>query len=142
MITVSILPKKKEVADRLLFNALNQTYGYTSVDHASPIFVSKSIKNEGMVLRFKNAEIGLYSFEDLKGFEIAGADKVFYPATAKIINSNEVLVKSDEISEPVAVRYAWRNWTVGTLYDINLLPASSFRTDMWDDATMKKMEGN
>jgi sialate O-acetylesterase len=42
---------------------------------------------------------------------------------------------SDKVNNPVAVRYAWRNWVMGTLYDTNLLPASSFRTDEWDDAT-------
>ena len=46
-----------------------------------------------------------------------------------------VFDKSEKVSNPVAVRYAWSNWVEGTLYDTNLLPASSFRTDEWDDAT-------
>ena len=128
-------PKKKEVANRLLFNALNQTYGYKSVDHAAPIFSSQEIKDGGIVLKFKNAETGLYSYDQLEGFEIAGDDKVFYPANAKIVNRKDVFVISDEVPNPVAVRYAWRNWVVGTLYDVNLLPAPSFRTDKWDEAT-------
>ncbi len=131
-------PKKKEVADRLLFNALNQTYGYKAIDYASPIYESSEIKDGGMVIKFKNAENGLYSFNDLEGFEVAGADKVFYPAEAKIINRKNVLVKSEKVPNPVAVRYAWRNWIVGTLYGTNLLPASSFRTDNWTDATQFK----
>lgn len=128
-------PKKKEVADRLLFNALNQTYGYKTVDYAAPIFVSQEVKNGGLIIKFKNAETGLFAFEKPEGFEIAGEDKVFYPANAKIVNRKHVFVKSDKVPNPVAVRYAWRNWVVGTLYDVNLLPASSFRTDKWDDAT-------
>lgn len=131
-------PKKKEVADRLLFNALNQTYGYKAIDYASPIYESSEIKDGGMMIKFKNAENGLYSFNDLEGFEVAGADKVFYPAEAKIINRKNVLVKSEKVPNPVAVRYAWRNWIVGTLYGTNLLPASSFRTDNWTDATQFK----
>ena len=131
-------PKKKEVADRLLFNALNQTYDYKTVDYAAPIFDSLEVKDDGIVLKFKNAETGLYSYNGLEGFEIAGGDKVFYPAKAKIVNRRDVFVISDEVSNPVAVRYAWRNWVVGTLYDTNLLPASSFRTDEWDDATQFK----
>jgi len=71
----------------------------------------------------------------LLGFEIAGADKVFYPATAKIVNKKKVFVKSDKVANPIAVRYAWRNWVEGTLFDTNLLPAPSFRTDTWTDAT-------
>jgi sialate O-acetylesterase len=131
-------PKKKEVADRLLFNALNQTYGYKAVDYEGPIYKSLEKKNGGLVLSFNNAEKGLYSYDELTGFEIAGADKVFYPATSKIVNRKKVLVKSDKVTNPVAVRYAWRNWIQGTLYDTNLLPASSFRTDNWTDATQAK----
>tara|TARA_B100000809_G_scaffold204793_1_gene206280 strand:+ start:16163 stop:17620 length:1458 start_codon:yes stop_codon:yes gene_type:complete len=128
-------PKKKEVADRLLFNALNQTYGYNTVDFAAPIFDSQEVKDGGIVLKFKNAETGLYSYDKLEGFEIAGEDKIFYPANAKIVNRRHVFAISDDVPNPVAVRYAWRNWVVGTLYDVNLLPASSFRTDKWGEAT-------
>ncbi|MDA0196877.1 MAG: sialate O-acetylesterase [Bacteroidetes bacterium] len=131
-------PKKKEVADRLLFSALNQSYGYKTVDGASPIFESQEVKDGEITLKFKNAETGLYTYDGLEGFEIAGADKVFYPADAKIVNGSNVLVKSDKVPNPVAVRYAWRNWVVGSLYDTNLLPASSFRTDVWDDAVLFK----
>jgi sialate O-acetylesterase len=133
-------PKKKEVADRLLYNALNQTYGYTAIDYAAPVFDSQEMKDGGIILKFKNAETGLYSYGELEGFEIAADDKVFYPANAKIVNRKEVFVKSDKVSNPVAVRYAWRNWVTGTLYDTNLLPASSFRTDNWNDATQVKKQ--
>jgi len=128
-------PKKMEVADRLLFNALNQTYGIKNVDGASPVFDSQEAKEGGLVLKFKNAETGLFAYDQLEGFEIAGEDKVFYPAEAQIVNRKELLVKSDKVPNPVAVRYAWRNWIVGTLYDANFLPASSFRTDNWEEAT-------
>ncbi len=128
-------PKKEEVANRLLYNALNQTYEYSAIDHAGPILESEEVKDNGIFLKFKNAEKGLYCFDTLEGFEIAGDDKVFYPAKAKIIKGKKVFVQSDKVVNPVAVRYAWRNWVVGTLYDTNLLPASSFRTDNWNDAT-------
>jgi len=128
-------PKKKEVADRLLYNALNQSYGYKTIDCAGPIYDSIAIEDGGMMLKFKNAETGLYAYDTLNGFEIAGEDKVFYPANAKIVNRKDVFVESNLVPNPVAVRYAWSNWVVGTLFDTNLLPASSFRTDKWDDAT-------
>ncbi len=127
-------PEKKEVADRLLYNALNQTYGFKTVDCAAPILDSQELKEGGIVLKFKNAETGIYSYDELNGFEIAGEDRVFYPAQAKIVNDWEVFVISDQVTNPVAVRYAWNNWVVGTLYDVNLLPASSFRTDNWIEA--------
>ena len=126
-------PMKIEVADRLLFNALNQTYGLKSIDGKSPVYKSMEVKDGGIVLSFKNAETGLFSFRELTGFEISGPDKVFYPATAKI-SGEKVIVKSDKVSDPKAVRYAWQNYIEGTLFDTNLLPASSFRTDNWSDA--------
>jgi sialate O-acetylesterase len=128
-------PQKKEVADRLLFNALNQTYGFNNVDNASPVYESLEIKDGGIVLNFSNAEMGLYSYDGLTGFEIAGDNRVFYPASAEIVNGRQVFVKSEDVTNPVAVRYAWRNWIKGTLFDTNLLPAPSFRTDNWEDAT-------
>jgi sialate O-acetylesterase len=128
-------PKKKEVADRLLYNALNKTYGYKNINYASPIYDSFKIQKNNIKLSFKNLKNGLYSYKKLDGFEIAGADKVFYPAEAKIVNRNKVVVKSDKVKNPVAVRYAWKNWFTGSLYGTNLLPVSSFRTDNWSDAT-------
>lgn len=128
-------PKKKEVANRLLFNALEQTYGFKGIDGKSPVYESLEIKEGEILLTFKNAETGLYSYNGLTGFEIAGEDKVFYPATANITGGKKVLVKSEKVTAPVAVRYAWKNWVKGTLFDTNLLPASSFRTDDWEEST-------
>lgn len=125
-------PKKKEVAERLLFNALNLTYGYKEIDYASPVFQSQELKDQGLLLKFKNAEKGLFSHKELDGFEIAGEDRIFYPAQAKIVNGSEILVVNEEVENPKAVRYAWRNWVIGSLYGANLLPVSSFRTDDWE----------
>lgn len=124
-------PKKKEVADRLLYNALQNTYGYHTVDGLSPAYESMEVKGNMIELKFKNAENGLYAYDGLNGFEIAGEDRVFYPAEAKIDKRKTVIVSSKDVPEPVAVRYAWRNWVEGTLFDASLLPASSFRTDDW-----------
>jgi len=126
--------KKKEVADRLLYNALNQTYGYKAVDYSGPVLDTIRTMHDTILVTFKFAEDGLYSCDGLEGFEIAGADKVFYPANATK-NRRGVFVKSDRVKEPVAVRYAWHRWMQGTLFDTYMLPASSFRTDNWNDAT-------
>ena len=128
-------PKKKEVADRLLFNALHKTYGFKNIDFAGPVYDTLEVKDGGIILKFRHAEGGLYAYNGLDGFEIAGSDKVFHPADASIVNRREVLVKSERVPDPVAVRYAWRNWVIGKLFDTSLLPASSFRTDDWEDAT-------
>ncbi|WP_299553976.1 sialate O-acetylesterase [Seonamhaeicola sp.] len=131
-------PKKKEVADRLLFNALNKTYGFSTVEFSGPVYKSHRIEDGGMFLEFKHADSGLFAYDELTGFEIAGDDKVFYPAQAKLIWGKGLFVKSEHVPNPKAVRYAWKNWVIGTLYGANLLPASSFRTDNWDDSTRVK----
>ncbi len=128
-------PKKKEVADRLLFIALNKTYGFSSVDYTSPIYDSHEIKDSIIILSFKNAELGLYTKDQLSDFMISGSDKIFYPAEAKIIKGKNVYVWSKKVPNPVAVRYGWCNFVIGSLFGTNMIPASSFRTDNWDDAT-------
>jgi len=126
-------PRKKEVAERLLFIALNKTYGFKEVDCTGPIYKSMEAKEGALFLNFNFAETGIYSPEmEVSNFEIAGADKVFHSAKAVIINHKQVKVSSSEVVEPVAVRYGWSNWFVGTLFDNNMLPASSFRTDNWE----------
>lgn len=125
-------PWKKEVADRLLYQALNQTYGYSTIDFSGPVYDSLEVQDGGILLFFKHAENGFFIKDKLTGFEIAGEDKVFHSAKAKIKNYTNIYVWSDEVEKPVAVRYAWRNWVEGTLFDTNLLPASSFRTDNWE----------
>jgi len=132
-------PKKKEVADRLLYNALNKTYGYKAVDFSGPVMDSFSIRNDTALVTFKFAENGLFPSNNLEGFEISGADKVFYPANATI-DRKGVFVKSEKVKNPVAVRYGWHSWVQGTLFDTNMLPATSFRTDVWDNATFKSNE--
>ena len=105
------------------------------MDCKSPVYDSLEVQDGKILISFSNAETGLFAYEGLSGFEIAGEDRVFYPAEARIVNRVNVIVSSEKVPAPVAVRYAWSNWVEGTLYDTNLLPASSFRTDDWDDAT-------
>lgn len=126
-------PRKKEVAERLLFLALNKTYGMKDVDCTGPVYKSMSEKEGALFLSFAAAETGIFSPKtELSNFEIAGEDKIFYPAKAEIIAHKQVKIYSLDVKIPVAVRYGWDNWFVGTLYDNNMLPASSFRTEDWE----------
>jgi sialate O-acetylesterase len=84
------------------------------------------------IITFDFAEMGLSSFgQELTDFEIAGADKKFYPAKATL-PGGVLELTADEVPNPVAVRYGWKNYVKGTLFNIAGLPASSFRTDDWD----------
>ena len=126
-------PRKKEVAERLLLIALNKTYGMKDIDCNGPVYKSMTEKEGALLLSFDAAETGIFSPEtELSNFEIAGEDKIFYPAKAEIIAHKQLKVYSLDVKIPVAVRYGWNNWFVGTLYDNNMLPASSFRTDDWE----------
>ena len=74
----------------------------------------------------------------LRGFEIAGADKKFYYAQASI-DGDKIVVWSDKVTQPVAVRYAWTNAPVdASLFNVDGFPASSFRTDNWPGITERK----
>jgi sialate O-acetylesterase len=80
-------------------------------------------------VKFDSPHLTSYK-KPLTTFEIAGSDRVFYPAEAEI-KGGEITVKSSKVAKPVAVRYAFKEWVVGELYDNNGLPVSSFRTDEW-----------
>jgi sialate O-acetylesterase len=69
----------------------------------------------------------------LTGFTIAGSDRRFVPAEARI-DGNSVVVSSPEVKDPVAVRYAWAGDPVSNLINKEGLPASPFRSDDWNDA--------
>lgn len=75
--------------------------------------------------------------QELKGFAIAGQDKKFYWAKAEI-DGKTVLVSSDKVPNPVAVRYAWAANPICNLYNQEGLPASPFRTDTWPGLTQTK----
>jgi sialate O-acetylesterase len=82
----------------------------------------------------ENTVNGLSSFgKEVEGFEVAGADKIFYPAKYRLNFKDQVLVWSPEVKVPVAVRYCFCNFPVtkGFLYNTAGLPLPSFRTDNW-----------
>lgn len=87
-----------------------------------------------VILTFDHANMGLSSFgKPLLGFEIAGEDKVFYPAEAMIVQDKQGLVTvwNDQVKKPASVRYAFKSWAEASLFNTAGLPASSFRTDDW-----------
>jgi len=131
-----IHPKnKREVGRRLALLARNRIY-HQPVADTGPSF--KSMKREGQAIRllFDHAEKGLIAknAEILQGFAIAGSNRKFIYADARIEGSH-VIVYSPHIKEPVAVRYAWAVNPVCNLFNKDGLPASPFRTDDWPGTT-------
>lgn len=123
---------KTTVAKRLFYWAIAKTYNYKGIDYCGPIYKNFKRENSKINVFFDYAENGLTSFgKMLQTFEIAGADRVFYPAKAIIDDNKSVQVWNDEVKNPIAVRYAFKEYVKGDLYNNGGLPASSFRTDNW-----------
>jgi sialate O-acetylesterase len=126
-------PDKTSVSKRLAALALAKTYGYKGIACESPSYRSTKITGNKAIVSFNHAQNGLRSSGSvLNNFEIAGSDKIFYPANATILDGGRIQVESPAVPSPVAVRYAFKNWVVGDLFNEEGLPASSFRTDNWD----------
>jgi sialate O-acetylesterase len=122
---------KKPIGERLALAAQRIAYGDKDVVYSGPIYQSSRIEGNKIIINFSHTGSGLISIdgEDLNQFAIAGADKKFVWAHA-IIENNTVVVWSDDIANPVYVRYAWANNPQGAnLYNKEQLPASPFRTD-------------
>ena len=84
-------------------------------------------------LQFKNVGNGLYVEGDsINGLEIAGEDKVFYPAKGQPSPNGQMIVSSDKVANPVAERYGFTDWVQGNVFNTFGFPLSSFRTDDWD----------
>lgn len=131
---------KKDVGYRLALSALHVAYGKDIV-YEGPVYESISVDGDRAMLSFKNPGQGLQAHGDrygyLKGFAIAGADKKFVWAKA-FIEGDKVVVYSDSVKDPVAVRYGWGdNPDDANLYNNAGLPASPFRTDTWKGVTFK-----
>lgn len=122
---------KKEGGLRLALLALANTYEKKGFGAESPAFDTLLVNNGIAEVKFKNAPNWLTSYgKELAQFEIAGKDKNFYPAKA-VIYRNTVKLSSPQVKEPVAVRYAFKDFVVGDLFSTEGLPVSSFRTDNW-----------
>jgi sialate O-acetylesterase len=92
----------------------------------------KILDDNKIQVTFDHLAVGLSFFgNEASGFEIAGEDRVFHPASAAINRDMSLTVWAENVKNPVAVRYAFRSCVKGTLYNTAGLPASPFRTDNW-----------
>lgn len=128
---------KRDVGYRLALSALKIAYGRDIV-YQGPLYESVEFEGNKANITFSNTGSGLMAKDKngyVKGFAIAGEDKKFYWAKAKITDG-KVVVSSENVSRPVAVQYAWaENPDDANLYNKEGLPASPFRTDDWKGIT-------
>ena len=126
-----IHPKnKQDVGRRLAAWALGTVYGQ-KVATSGPLPAGHQVRGSEVLLSFKHTDGGLVAKGgELKGFVVAGEDKQWKSARARI-EGDKVIVSSADVKQPVAARYAWENWPTCNLYNGAGLPASPFRTDDW-----------
>jgi sialate O-acetylesterase len=122
---------KAPLGERLTKIALARVYGRKG-EYSGPVFESMKVNGNEVRLKFSHLGGGLVAKDGpLKWFAIAGADKKFAAADARI-EGGTVVVSSALVSAPAAVRYAWDNYPEGcNLYNAAGLPAAPFRTDRW-----------
>jgi sialate O-acetylesterase len=122
---------KKPVGERLANLALTDTYGKTGIVSRSPVYKKMAVEKNRIRIWFDNAEGGLMSKgKEVTEFQIAGEERKFVPARAKIDGST-VVVSSREVKKPAAVRFGWPNNSIPNLFSKEGLPVSCFRTDGW-----------
>lgn len=130
--------QKQPVGERLAFTALNRDYGYETIQYKSSSYKDMTIKNDTILIHTQDNYSCDAPFDDMQGFEIAGEDKVFYPAIAKHFWQpgggywdEGIMVTSPKVKKPVAVRYCFRNFQLGNVKNGGNLPLFPFRTDNW-----------
>ena len=133
-------PEKLLIGKRLAYWALAKNYGFDGLPYSGPIYESMKVKNNKVYVNFKYAQSGVTSYgKPLNGFEVAGEDKKFYKADASIDphysageNRSVLILSSKHVPNPLYIRYGWKNYIEGTLYNVEGLPASSFRSYNFD----------
>tara|TARA_Y100000385_G_scaffold122403_1_gene127213 strand:+ start:1265 stop:3394 length:2130 start_codon:yes stop_codon:yes gene_type:complete len=118
---------KQDVGKRLALLALDKDYEF-DIMSSGPLYKSHKTFSNYIDIDFENKGSGLMSKGALKDFEIAGDNMIYKTAKAEIID-NKIRVFSNKVKNPKHVRYGWINWTVGTLFNIEGLPASSFSSN-------------
>lgn len=137
-----IHPRNKvEVGRRLARLALVRDYA-KKFDSQSPRYESMEKQGDKIVLKFKDVGSGLRTLDAaaVQGFAVAGADKKWHWAEAKIEKPDRIEVSCKDVKEPVAVRYAWADNPVCNVYSESLLPLTPFRTDDWEGVTAKAVK--
>ena len=120
---------KTTVAKRLGYWALGNTYGVKGISYRSPLYKSHKTEGNKVIVSFENFANGITSYgKEITLFELAGSDGKFYSAAAKITASGDIEILANEVEKPVSVRYAWKDWVTGEVYNTDGLPLPSFTT--------------
>jgi sialate O-acetylesterase len=133
-----IHPKNKQTVGRRLARwALAKDYG-VDIACQSPRYKSMEKSGNTITLTFAHVGTGWRPFDvrEVRGFALAGEDKAFVWAEAKILKDGRIEISSDQVADPVAVRYAWAENPVVNMFNHAGLPLTPFRTDEWPGITI------
>lgn len=124
--------QKRQVGLRLALTALNKAYGCRWIACESPSYKAMRVEGGKAIVSFEHTEGGFSRLEGIRGFEIAGEDRVFHRAdTVRVNDKSSVAVASSEVERPVAVRYCFHDFAAGNLANTCGWPVIPFRTDDW-----------
>ncbi|MGM9804105.1 MAG: sialate O-acetylesterase [Muribaculaceae bacterium] len=124
---------KRPIGERLAFVAAVKTYGINGVACDSPTFKSVVVNDDGSAtLHFANADEGFSPNRTVEGFEVAGADRVFHKADARVVDVKYIKVSCPQVKQIASVRYCFKNWAIGKVHNMRWLPLVPFRTDDWE----------
>lgn len=123
--------QKKQVGERLAMKALKNQYAFTQLLADGAEYGSLRISNDTCFVSLKNMYMGFVPSGEQTGFEVAGSDKVFHKAKAVSSGIDKLKITCPEVKAPVAVRYCFRNFQLGSVHNSAGLPLFPFRTDNW-----------
>lgn len=124
---------KTPVGQRLGDMALNRTYDKKQFLTNGPRYKSHRVEGDALIVALEPGDWGICRNYDIQGFEIAGDDKVFYPAenVEFLWETNEYKLRSSKVPQPREVRYCFHDFQIGTVHSGNYLPLVPFRSDNW-----------
>ena len=130
--------QKRQVGERLAWTALNRDYGFEQVLYKSSRYKDMTVKGDTVFIHLQDNYHADAPYEMIEGFEVAGEDRVFHPAKAHHYWrptggywDEAIILISEEVKQPVAVRYCFRNFQLGNVKNGANLPLFPFRTDNW-----------
>ena len=130
--------QKRQVGERLAYTALSRDYGFEGLLYKSSSYKDMQVKGDAVYIHLQDNYHTDAPFEQIEGFELAGEDRVFHPATAQHFWQpgggywdEAIRLTCPEVQHPVAVRYCFRNFQLGNVKNGGNLPLFPFRTDNW-----------
>ena len=131
-------PDKTTIAQRFVNLALADTYQMDNIDYQFPELQSYATENNTMLLEFNHVGNGLIQHDSLHyGFELAGKNKLYYPASQAIVKDKKYIkILSESVRSPMFVRYAFKNFSHAYVFNSAGLPAPSFRTDTFPNIVL------